>query len=55
MDAEDNGDVADVMAGVTWNSKGANMRVGGGYVYRMELGGVTVSNDTVRLWWMMSI
>ncbi len=55
MDAEDNGDVADVMGGVTWNSKGANMRVGGGYVYRMELGGASVSNDTLRLWWMMRL
>ena len=55
MDTEDNGDVADVMTGVTWNSKGANMRLGGGYVYRIELGGVSVSNDTVRLWWMMRI
>ena len=55
MDAEDNGDVAEVMAGTTWNSKGANMRLGGGYVYRMELGGATVSNDTVRLWWLMRI
>lgn len=55
MDAEDNGDVADAMAGVTWNSKGANMRVGGGYVYRMELGGASVSNDTLRLWWMMNL
>ena len=55
MDADDNGDVADVLAGVSWNSKGASMRVGGGYVYRMELGGASVSNDTLRLWWMMMI
>ncbi len=55
MDVEDSGDVGEVLAGMTWNGPSAKVRVGGGYVYRMELGGVDASNNTVRLWWMMKL
>jgi len=54
-DNEDNGDVADVLAGVTRNGRNHNWRVGGGYVHRMELGGTPIQNDTVRLWMLVRL
>lgn len=55
MDASDNGDVADVVVGVSRNGRNANWRLGGGYVHRMEMGGVTVRNDTARLWLLVRL
>lgn len=52
---DDNGDVADVVAGVTRNGRNHNWRVGGGYVHRMELGGVAQQNDTLRLWMLVRL
>jgi len=55
MDVDDNGDVGEVMGGVTWSGYDNHVRFGGGYVHRMEFGGVGVGNDTVRFWWLMKI
>lgn len=49
-DSSDNGDVGDVLGGVTWHWKDDHVRVGGGYVLRMERGGASLANDTARLW-----
>lgn len=48
--ADDNGDVAELTAGVTGHMLRDHVRVGGGYVLRLEQGGATLANDTVRLW-----
>lgn len=50
QDASDNGDVAQLDAGLTGHLMDDRLRVGGGYVMRLEMAGATVSNDTVRLW-----
>lgn len=49
-DATDNGDVMDLTAGVTWHGLDDALRLGGGYVLRLERGGETSPNDTARLW-----
>jgi hypothetical protein len=54
-DADDNGDVADVVVGVTRSGRNASWRLGGGYVHRMELGGVATRNDTARLWLLVRL
>lgn len=48
--ADDNGDVAELTAGITGHMLRDHVRVGGGYVLRLEQGGATLQNDTVRLW-----
>jgi hypothetical protein len=48
--AEDNGDVAGLLAGVTWHGAGDAIRVGAGYVKRIERSGATTANDTARIW-----
>ena len=50
MDTDDNGDVLDMMAGVTWHVVEDHGRLGLGYVHRQELAGRSMPNDTVRLW-----
>ena len=52
---KDNGDVGEVVAGVTWNAAEASNRIGLGYIHRMELGGVELPNDSVRLWWLLRL
>ena len=47
---EDNGDVGIVHSGVTIHNPGHGIKVGIGMVNRLELGGTTLSNDTVRAW-----
>jgi hypothetical protein len=54
-DVEDNGDVADIVAGITRSGRDAAWRIGGGYVHRMELGGAAIQNDTVRLWMLLRL
>ncbi len=49
-DAEDNGDAAELLAGLTWHAKKDALRVGGGYVMRTETGGAAQANDSARLW-----
>lgn len=46
----DNGDLMHTYAGVTGHFLEDKLRVGGGYVLRMETGGANISNDTARLW-----
>lgn len=48
--AKDNGDVAELNAGLTGHLLDDKVRVGGGYVLRLEMAGATVPNDTIRLW-----
>lgn len=52
---EDNGDVAEVMAGVTWHGADDALRAGGGYISRLELGGRSFANDSVRLWLQVAL
>lgn len=47
---DDNGDVADLTAGVTWHTLEDAVRVGAGYVLRLERAGASSPNDTARLW-----
>ena len=47
---DDNGDVGIVHSGVTIHNSGHGIKVGMGMVNRLELGGTTISNDTVRAW-----
>lgn len=54
-DATDNGDVMDLTAGLTWHGLEDALRLGGGYVLRLEQGGATTSNDTVRLWAQLAL
>lgn len=49
-----NGDLAHGTVGVTAHLLEDQFKVGGGYVMRMETGGRSVSNDTVRLWSQVS-
>ena len=49
-DSDDNGDLAALDVGVTGHLLEDAVRVGGGYVLRLERGGSTIDNDTVRLW-----
>ncbi len=49
-DADDAGDIAELTAGVTGHLLDDMARVGGGYVLRLERGGQSYSNDTIRLW-----
>lgn len=49
-DVTDNGDVLEVLGGVTWHQAEDVGRLGAGWVHRAELGGRTLPNDTVRLW-----
>ncbi len=48
--ATDNGDLIHVTAGATAHLLDDHLRLGGGYVLRMERGGQSLPNDTVRLW-----
>ena len=54
-DATDNGDVAEVLVGGTWHGPQDGVRAGLGYVLRMEMGGATTANDTVRLWTQLAL
>lgn len=47
---ENNGDVGEVMGGLTYHMKGDSLRFGGGYVHRMERQGTPLDNDAARLW-----
>jgi hypothetical protein len=47
---EDNGDVGIIHTGVTIHNPGHGIKVGMGMINRLELGGSTLSNDTVRAW-----
>lgn len=49
-DSDDAGDSMELTAGVTGHLVDDMVRVGGGYVLRMETGGAAISNDTARLW-----
>jgi len=49
-DLENNGDVGEVMGGLTYHMKGDALRFGGGYVHRMERQGTPLDNDAARLW-----
>ena len=50
QEIENTGDVAELMAGVTWHHPSDAIRVGGGYALRLENGPTAVQNDTARLW-----
>jgi hypothetical protein len=52
---EDNGDTAELTAGVTWHSPTDALRAGGGYVARLELAGAPLDNDTARLWLQLAL
>ena len=52
---EDNGDTAEVTAGLTVHSKTDALRVGGGYIARIELAGTPLANDTARLWLQLAL
>jgi hypothetical protein len=49
-DVTDNGDVLEVLGGLTWHPVQDLGRLGVGYVHRAELGGRTLPNDTIRCW-----
>ena len=53
--ADDNGDIADALAGVTWHGQGDTIRIGCGYVKRLELSGANLSNDTARVWFQTQL
>jgi hypothetical protein len=55
MDADDNGDVARAEVGLTWHGLQDSVRAGAGYVLRLEQGGETYANDTVRLWMQLEL
>ena len=52
---EDNGDVGEAMAGLTWHAMEDTIRVGGGWITRLELAGAPASNDTARLWLQLKL
>jgi hypothetical protein len=52
---EDNGNTAEVTAGVTWHTWTDVLRIGGGYVARLELAGEPLDNDTARLWLQLAL
>ncbi|MFM2161651.1 MAG: Phosphate-selective porin [Pseudomonadota bacterium] len=47
---QDNGDVADLHAGLSWREPIPFIDLGAGYIHRFELSGRDVENDSVRLW-----
>jgi len=49
-EAEDNGDLLHVVAGVTGHFLEDAVRAGAGFVHRQELGGKSIANDTARIW-----
>lgn len=55
MSVDDNGDVANVTAGVTWHGLDDAVRMGGGYVLRLEQGGQSMRNDSARLWMQIAL
>ena len=52
---DDNGDVANLIAGVTWHGLEDTVRFGGGYVLRIERAGETMRNDSARLWMQFAL
>jgi hypothetical protein len=50
----DNGDLMHGLVGVNAHLLEDHLKLGGGYILRMETGGASVSNDTVRLWSQLS-
>ncbi|MEL6346505.1 MAG: porin [Myxococcota bacterium] len=54
-DLDDNGDVGDVLVGITYGDRSARNRIGGGFVHRIEFQGAQTNNDTLRLWWLLRI
>jgi hypothetical protein len=52
---DDNGDTAELIAGVTWHSREDAVRVGAAYVARRELQGAPLDNDTARLWLQLAL
>lgn len=55
MDASDNGDLMNATVGVTWHGLDDAVRVGAGYVLRLESGGRSLPNDTARLWMQLAL
>ncbi|MCB9758830.1 MAG: hypothetical protein H6739_03240 [Alphaproteobacteria bacterium] len=53
-DTQDNGDVMIGVFGVTTHWLEDHLRLGGGYVLRLETFGASIPNDTVRLWGQVS-
>ncbi|MEC7985025.1 MAG: porin [Myxococcota bacterium] len=53
QDLTNTGDLSELTAGFTWHSKADNLRIGGGYVMRMEPSEFLTNNDTVRLFMML--
>jgi len=51
---DDNGDVADLHAGITWHGAKDAVRAGAGYVMRLEMGGTATSNDSARAWFQLA-
>jgi hypothetical protein len=52
---EDNGDTGEITGGVTLHSRADQVRVGAGYVARLELAGTPLKNDTARLWLQLAL
>ena len=51
----DNGDTAELTGGVTWHSETDKIRLGAGYIARLELAGTPLANDTARLWLQLAL
>jgi hypothetical protein len=47
---QDNGDVGIVHGGLVWHDLSSAVDLGAGYILRMEHGGQSFANDTVRAW-----
>jgi hypothetical protein len=54
-EADDAGDVKELLGGVTWHAKKDHIRLGGGYVARLESEEAVVENNTARLWLQMKL
>ena len=48
--ADDFGDVANVMGGAVWHHAGNQVQLGAGYIKRLETAAAAVNNDTARIW-----
>lgn len=46
----DNGDVMIIHGGLSWRDVVPGFDLGGGYIHRIERGGIKLPNDTIRLW-----
>ena len=52
---DDNGNVAEATAGLTWHGPQDVVQAGAGYVMRLELAGQALDNDTARAWFQLKI